>query len=97
VATTITGSSKIQLTLAVSLLLAAIGLYPAVYAAGGGVKEQMVALAEKVEERYISKELFNARFESMQRESDVNLRAMRDSISELKAEVAALRAVSGQK
>ena len=92
---TLSSQTKIQVGLAITLVCAALGLYALVYNTGEDMKAGLGVLSDKVEERYISKELFSAQFEAAKRETDLNLRMLNDKLSELKSEVAALRAVTG--
>jgi hypothetical protein len=92
---TLTPQTKIQVGLAVTLVCSAVGLYALVWNTGEGMKAGLDVLSGKVEERYISKELFNAQFEALKRETDLNLRTLNEKLSEVKSEVAALRLVTG--
>lgn len=91
----ISSQTKIQVGLAVTLVAAATGLYALVYTTSDSLKQEVSGLAAKVEERYISKELFSAQFEALKRETDLQLRSLGDKLTEVRAEVAALRAVTG--
>lgn len=79
--------SKIQVTLAIALVTAAIALY-----------KEMGALGDKIEARYISKELFQAEIGSLRRERAIEFKAFGekldaygDKLSEVKADVSSLR------
>jgi hypothetical protein len=89
--TTLTPQTKIQVGLAVTLVASAVGLYALVYNTGDALKREVKELSGTVAERYISKELFVSEFSAMKRETELQLRTLSDRLSDLRAEVAALK------
>ena len=82
---TITSQTKIQVGLAITLVAAAGGLYLQVY-----------ILSERVQEKFISKELFSAEIGSLRREFELNSRLFDQRLTELKQAVAAIQARDGR-
>jgi hypothetical protein len=89
--TTITSHTKIQVGLAVALVTAAGGLFFQIYSVGQSLRHELADLGDKVETRYISKELFSAEMAAMRRESDLNVRTLADKLTELRSEVSAIK------
>lgn len=89
---TLTPQTKIQVGLAVTLVGAAAALYLQVDSVGDALRHDVSDLSDRVEARYISKELFSAEMASMRRESEMNVRTLGEKLTELKADVSALKA-----
>lgn len=93
--TTLTPHTKIQVGLAVTLVASAGALYLQVYNLGGALRNEIGGLADRVEGRYISKELFQAEMGSLRRETDQNVARLSEKLTELKNDLAAIKANAG--
>lgn len=90
---TLSSQTKIQVGLAITLICAAGGLYAMVYTMNDALRAELTRLGEKIETRYISRELFDAKFDALAAQNDAKAATLSKELSELKSEVRAFHSM----